>query len=220
MSDKKQALPVNMRDFTDPEGLGNQIRVKEKRARTGAEGVYHATDNTEPNTAGQVAHTRDAAIDETHLVERVTAIAGDDDKVAMDVAMSDSQGNRIDEDNPLAVYQAESPGEEVDEFDHAVDTAADDSTDHDYTVTAAKTFKDVKAKVSASGESRFELQIETAALSGIFVAVDVVFGSVSNPNAELSYNKKVDAGVIVRVVKLNQENKANDMYSKITGYEI
>ena len=218
--DKKQTLPVNLRDYNDPEGAGSQIAVFQERAGVSARGDYHATENTEPNSSAVVAHTRDAAVDKTHSVERVTSVGGDDDKKALDVAISDSQGNRIDEDNPMAVYMAESPADEVDDYQEDADVASDGSVNHDYVVSATKSLKSIEAPVRSSGSARFTLEVETAAASGVFNAVDTVFTSVADQSDVLSYKKKVATGVTVRVVKTNFENKANDLYSRITGLEI
>lgn len=220
MSDKKQALPTNGRDFTDPEGVDRQQEVFEKRAGQRIDGEYNAVDNTRPSTSSPVAHTRGATIDETSQGKRVTAVEGDDDKIAMDVAMQDSQGNHIDEENPLAVYMAESPAIEVEDFDHAVDTAKNASTNHDYTVMAPNQLKNVIVRGSSSAAAKFELQIETAVAAGTFDTVDVAFNSVANPNIELGFTQKVDTGVIVRVVKSNYDNKASDIYTRIFGLEI
>jgi len=220
MSDKKLALPVNGRDYADPDGVRRQQRVFEESADTRTQGKYDGVNNTDPSTAGLIAHDRGATVDETSQNQRPTAVSGDDNKIALDVALSDSSGNRIDENNPLATYVAESPADEVHEHDRAVDVATDGSSPHDYTVTAGKTFKSIRAKVSSSAEARFSLLIETAVASDTFTEVDVVFGTVASPNSELHYGKTVAAGVKVRVQKTNLDNQANDLYSTILGLEI
>lgn len=220
MSDKKLALPVNGRDYADPDGVRRQQRVFEESADTRTQGDYDAVTNTDPSTSGLIAHDRGATIDETSQNKRPTAVAGDDDKIALDVAIQDSQGNHIDEENPLAVYVAESPADEVHEFDRAVDVATDGIANHDYVVTAGKDLKSIEVKVSSSAEARFGLEIETAVASGTFTEVDVVFGTVASPNALLKYSKKVAAGITVRVAKQNLDNQANDLYSSIMGLEI
>lgn len=219
MSDKKLALPTNGRDYTDPDGVDRQQEVFEKRAASRQDAEYNAVTNTRPSTSSEIAHTRGATIDETSQGERVTAIAGDDDKIAKDVAISDSQGNRIDEDNPLAVYQAESPADEVDDFNVAVDVATDAESDHDYTVLGVN-FKQISAKCSCSAEAKFELKIETGVATATFDTVDVGFVSVANSNLTLHYAKKVATGVKVRVTRTNLDNQVNNVYSKIQGLEI
>lgn len=220
MSDKKQALPTNARDFTDPEGVGRQQNIFEERAAVVTDAEYDNVSNTAPASSAPIAHTRGGTIDETSQGKRVTAVEGDDDKIALDVAMQDSQGNHIDEENPLAVYMAESPAIEVEDFDHAVDTVKNASTNHDYTVTAPNQLKNLIVRGSSSAAAKFELQIETAVAAGTFDTVDVAFNSVANPNIELGFTQKVDTGIIVRVVKSNYDNKDSDIYTRIFGLEI
>lgn len=184
------------------------------------DGIYDLADNPIPSTAGVIGSSRAATIDETTMNQRVTATPGDNDKIAMDVAISDSSGNHITENNPLPVYQAESPGAEVDEYDEAVDVVKDNSANHDYTVTAAKTMKLIEMVGSASGLAKFELQVETAAASGTFNTVATRFNSVSNPQARAKYKLSVAAGVIVRVVKTNLDNRDMSIYSEIKGVEL
>lgn len=135
------------------------------------------------------------------------------------VTIANSNGDPIEESTPLAVFIAESAAEEVDEFDRAIDVAKDASSNHDYTVTAGKQFKFTEIQCSASGKARFELQIETGVATGVFDSKAVGFNSSANANLVLKYTKNVAAGVIVRVVKTNLDNQAQDLYSQIQGRE-
>lgn len=216
VSEKKAHVRIHGKDSdgTDKEALLSQ------EGHIQSNGDYDATNNKRPSSQGMIASDRDASPSETTMNKRPTAVSGDDDKVAMDVAISDSQGNRIDENNPLAVYQAESPADEVDEYDEAADIAKDASANHDYTVTALKTFKSIEFVGSSAGLAKFELQIETGVGAGTYTTVATRFNSVSNPQARGKYKKSVPAGIIVRVVKTNLDNQATDLYSEIKGLEI
>jgi hypothetical protein len=143
-----------------------------------------------------------------------------DNKLWVKSHLNDQDGNPYTEENPLPVYSAESPGAEVDEYDVAVALAKDASANHDYTVTASTSLKEVEVRCSASGRAKFELQIETAASAGTFASSDVAFNSTANPNCTLKHKTKVAEGVIVRVIKTNLDNQAQDVYSKIMGIEI
>jgi hypothetical protein len=184
------------------------------------DGIYDVSENPVPSSAGLISSSRSASIDETTMDQRITATPGDNDKIAMDVAISDSDGNKIDESNPLAVYNAESPGTEVDDYDEAVDIAKDASSNHDYTVSSSVSFKGLEVFFSGSGLMKGELQIETAPAAGTFTTVAVGFNSVSTPNSVLTYKKAVPADVIVRLVKTNLDNQAQSLYSQIKGLEI
>lgn len=134
--------------------------------------------------------------------------------------LSDFSGNEYTENNPLPTYAAESPGDEIDDFDDADAIVKNASANHDYTVSAGKDLKDIEVPCSASGKARFELLIETAAASGVFTTAAVGFNSTAKPNIELIYKKKVATGVIVRVTKTNLDNQPQSLYSQVQGLEI
>jgi hypothetical protein len=233
---------VKIQDAEDPSGAEKGVQVSEKKAHVrvhakdseGADkqvllsqeghvqsnGDYDAATNKRPSSQGLIASDRDASPSETTMNKRPTAIAGNDDKVAMDVAISDSQGNRIDENNPLAIYLAESPAEEVDDYNDADAIASGASANHDYTVTASTTFKSLEFEGSASAKAKWDLQIEDGVGAGTFTTVATRFNSTANPNISGKYKKGIAAGVIIRIVKTNLDNKAQSVYSEIKGLEI
>jgi hypothetical protein len=232
---------TKIQDGSDPSGVGKTAEVSSTKlhirshgkdsdsadqeillsqeGHTQSNGDYDATNNKRPSSQGMIASDRDASPSETTMNKRPTAIAGEADSVCLDIAMHDGDGNKYDEDNPLAVYMAESPADEVDEYEKGPDVASDAVYNHNYTVTALKTFKALEVFGAASGEARFELQIETAVAAGTFNTVAVAFNSVANPNVILKYKKAVAAGIIIRVAKTNLDNQAQDLYSQITGLE-
>lgn len=119
--------------------------------------------------------------------------------------------------NPIFVAESGAPGDERYDYDLADDIAPATPTDHDYSVTNAAKLYDVL--VSAPGRATFEIQIETAAASGIFNTVRAIFTSASAQNAVSGFTlpKVVPAGAIVRVIKTNNENGSQtlDMTSLI-----
>lgn len=235
---------TKIQDGADPGGVDKTLEVSERKAHVRVHGKdsdsadqevllsqeghvqsngdYDATTNKRPSSQGLITSDRSASPSETTMNQRPTAVASTDgdNAVALDAAIRHSDGNHIDEENPLAVYMAESPAEEVEDFDQASAVAKDASANHDYTVTALKDLKSLEVFCSASGKCRAELQIETGVAAGTFTTVAVGFNSTSNPNFTLKYSKKVAAGIIVRVVKSNRDQQAQDLYSQIKGLEI
>ena len=244
--DVDERVLVKLQDGVDPSGVDKTMEISEKKAHirnfgkdsdgndkqsllsqeghTQSNGDYDVANNKRPSSQGLIASDRDASPSESTMNQRPTAVAGDNDKIALDVAISDSSGNHFSETNPLPTYQAESPFDEIDDFDEAVDVVKASSANHDYTVSVAKTLKHLEAEASASGKARFELQVETAAASGVFDTIMVKFNSTAKPNVDFKYAKTVATGVIIRVVKKNLDGQnpasVQSLYSQIRGKEI
>ena len=193
---------------------------KNFKHRVKTKGEYDVTDNALPSSSGLIAHDRGAVIDETSQNQRPTAVDGENDKVALDVAISHTNGDDITEENPLPMYQTESPGDEVDEYDNAVDVAEDATVYHTYTVSAAKTLKAIEAEDSSTGFAILQLQVETGVGAGTYNTVMTKPNSVSNPSVEFKYVKRVATGIIVRVCKTNCDEDDTDLHSQIRGIEV
>lgn len=218
VSEKKAHVRVHGKDSdgTDREALLSQ------EGHVQSNGDYDAATNKRPSSQGLIASDRDAAPSETTMNKRPTAVVGDDDKVALDCAISDSSGNRIDKNNPLAVFISDNPGQEIQDFDQAVSVAKDGTANHDYTVAATTELRRLNVEASASGKAKFELQIEDGVAAGTFSTIGVKFNSTANPNVrfELTAPKPVATGVIIRLIKTNLDNGAQDIYSTINGVEV
>jgi len=145
-------------------------------------------------------------------------------------AVTDSvQANLFDETgaaytalNPLPVSLEESGGDEVVDYNTASAIAKNATSNHDYTVTALKTLLLEELWCSASGKMKVEVQFETAAASGVFNTRWVGFNSTSNPNIRIPSDRigKQVAGAIVRIIRTNLDNQAQDLYSTISGIEV
>jgi len=242
VQDVDERVLVKHQDGDDPGGVGKTQEISEKKAHvrnfskdsdgtdqevllsqeghTQSNGDYDAVNNKRPSSQGLIVSDRDAAPSETTMNLRPTAVVGEDDTVSQDVAMRHSNGDHIDEENPLPTYQAESPGDEIDNYKVDPAIAKGAFSNHDYTVTVAKDLKSIGVECSASGYAKFELQIETGVATGIFNAVATNFNSTAKPDCDLNYKLKVAAGIIVRVVKTNLDNQTQDLYTQIQGIEI
>lgn len=242
--DLDERVLIKIQDGDDPSGVGKTQEVSEKKAHirnfskdsdgndqeqllsqeghTQSNGDYDATTNKRPSSQGLIVSDRDASPSESTMNKRPTAVSGDSDKVALDVAISLSNGNNITEDSPLPVYVTESVGDEIVDFDEAVDIVKNSTSNHDYTVSALKELRFLNIEASASGKAKFELQVETAASSGVFTTIGVQFNSTSNPNVKFNVKRPatIATGVVVRLVKTNLDNQAQSIYSTINGVEI
>jgi len=185
------------------------------------EGVYDGSLNEDPSSTALVASERNATIDQTTLNKRPTAKAGDEDKIALDVSVSDGDGNSINLDNPLPVYISDSPEAEILDYDKAVDTAKDGGfTNHDY-VTASE-FRGLNVECNSGGLASFELQVETGVAAGTYNTIMRKHNSVAQPSVIFAnrFPQAIASGITIRVVKTNLDNQSTDMDSSINGKEV
>lgn len=204
----------------DPAGVDRVLKLSEA-GKVNSDGDYDGTTNTEPSSVGLIAHDRGASIDETSQNKRLTGVAGADNTVCLDVALRDEAGAAFTNSNPLPVIQVLSAGDNVVNYDTQASLAADATDNHDYTVTALKTLVVDEIWASASGKLKIEVRRETAAGSGIFNTVAVGFSSTANPNIRIPFENKLEvvAGAILRIIRTNKDNQAQDVYSTIVGTE-
>jgi len=206
----------------DPAGVDQIVRTSETGALT-PDGLYHVTDNSKPGNVGLIASSRDAAPADSTQTERLTSIenaAGN--KRALDVSIHDEAGEIFSDANPLPVYLANDPGAEIQNYDTAVNIAANATSNHDYLVATGQKFELYQVLAAASGKMRIEVQytLDNFATAGVPVAVR--FNSTASPDADMELAKAlVLTGnlllVKVRVIRKNLDNQAQDVYSTIVG---
>lgn len=204
----------------NPSGSDEVLRLSEVGAIT-PDGFYHATDNTKPGNIGLIAFTRAASPADSDQIKKLTAITNSSVH-ALDISLHDEAGAAYTVSNPLPVTSVDSEGTEVNDYNTGSAVAASASSNHDYTVTVATTLKLSQIWASASGKMKIEVRIETAAASGVFNTRFVGFNSTANPNIDIDINEHIAvvAGAIVRVIRTNLDNQAQDVYSTICGHEI
>lgn len=204
----------------DPAGTDRVVRTSELGALT-PDGIYDVADNTMPGNMGLIAHSRNAAPDETTQTERLTSIQSADSTVrALDMSLHDEDGEPYSNSNPLPVTISESEGTEVNDYNTAAAVAAAAVSNHDYTAVGDFIFTQFHA--TASGKCKLQVAIETAVASGVFNNRFVMFNSTSTPNMSLTLREPITvaAGVRVRLIRTNLDNQAQDLYSTITGHEV
>jgi hypothetical protein len=135
----------------------------------------------------------------------------------------DEAGVAFSAANPLPVsISADIAGDEINNYNTAAAIAGGASSNHDYTVTAAKTLLLKQIEASGSGKMKIEVQIESGVATNTFNTRFVQFNSTANPNlhVELVAPISVAAGVRVRVIRTNRDNQSQDLYSTISGFEV
>ena len=237
--DIDERVLVKLQDGESPDLPDSQVRISEKKIHTRihakdsdgtdrevllsqeghvqSNGEYDVNENKRPSSQGIVVSDRTASPSEVSMVKRPTAVDGEGESVCLDTSLHDQDGNAYDLQNPLPVVPVETVGVSVDEFNQSTAVLRNDSDNHDYVVLT--TFKNLEVECSGSGYARFELQVETGPSSTVFNPVMVKFNSTAKPNVKLKYGKTVPTGAIIRVVKTNLDNQAQNLYSQITGLE-
>jgi hypothetical protein len=118
--------------------------------------------------------------------------------------------------NPVPVtLTSDQQGNEIVDFNSSAAVAKDASVNHDYTVTAGKTFLGEEAFVSGSGKLKVELIVNGSTKY-------VGFNSTANPNIRIPLEKilKANAAEVVRFTITNRDKQAQDVYSTLSGLEV
>jgi hypothetical protein len=110
---------------------------------------------------------------------------------------------------------ADQAGDEVCDYNTSAAVATSATVNHDYTVTALKTFVGEEAWVSGSGKLKVELLVNGATK---FVG----FNSTANPNVRIPLERipQAAAGQVIRMTITNRDNQAQDVYSTLMGLEV
>ena len=206
----------------NPGGSDEVLRMSELGAVV-VDGVYDATNNSDPAQVGLVAMQANASPADSQQTLRLTAVPnGAGSRRALDIALLDEAGEPFTRTNPVPVEMVDSTGVEVVNYDTQASLAAAASDNHDYTVTALKTLEVDHVLVAASARAKYEVRQETAAGSGIFNTVAVWFTTSAQPAGIIHFERKlkVVAGAILRVIRTNTDNQAQDVYSTIVGVEV
>ena len=189
-----------------------------------SDGVYDGTNNTDPANVGLVATDRATTPADADQTQRLTAKTGttDTDVHALDISLHDEDGNAYTTSNPLPVTSVDSEGTEINDYDTASAVAAGGTSNHDYPASGGTTLKLTQIWASASAKLKIEVQVETGVGTGTYTTRFVGFNSTANPNIDITLKEPISvaAGVNVRIIRTNNDNQAQDVYSTISGHEI
>lgn len=125
--------------------------------------------------------------------------------------------------NPIYVKTVEEEiGGEVHDFNQGVAVAKDGVDNHDYSVSSGKVLLLKKVVISASGAMKAEIQVGP---SSSLSTKAVIFTSAAKLKEEVEFNPPIEiaeagGGEMVRVVRTNRDNQAQDLYSTIMGVEV
>lgn len=206
----------------DPGSVDRVQRLSEE-GHTSVSGVHNGSTNTDPANIALIGHTRNATPGDTQSTERVTTIEDSGGTVrSLDMSLHDEDGEPYSSTNPVPVSIEESEGDEICDYDTAVAVVKDATDNHDYTVTALKTFIGARIWATASGKMKIEVQLEDAPAAGTYTTFAVAFNSTSTPNINMPLDNicgKQVAGAIIRIIRTNLDNQSQDLYSTLSGIE-
>lgn len=141
-------------------------------------------------------------------------------RVAANLAVA---GADVSGTNPVPVSFSSTPiGTPVNNYNTVAAVAAGASSNHIYTITAAKTFQGKKIWGSASGLMKIEVRVSPD--GSTYSTLWVGFNSTANPNITIDMDQMVflesGAGSTIEVIRTNMDKKAMDVYSTISGTEV
>lgn len=207
----------------NPAGGEETLRLSELGAVI-PDGAYDGTNNTDPGNIGLVGMVRNASPADSQQTDRLTSkasAAGDVRALDVNVRL---EGEEITPSNPLPVTVLDdSQGDEVHDYDEAVDIAADGTANHDYSVADSDVFLVEQILCDASGRYKLELQIGDGAVSEAFTTKAVWFGKEDSSQVDVTLRRPIAVtGTVntttVRLVKTNRDDDdAQSVYSTIIG---
>ena len=209
----------------NPAGGDEVLRMSEL-GHAAVDGVRDGTNNTDPSNIGIIAHVRATTPADANQTIRLTGKNGttDTDRWALDVAISDENGNAFGSSNPLSVTVEESAGAEVHDFDEGTSIAAGATSNHDYSVANGDVFHLKRVIGSASGAGKYTLDIGDGAVSETFTTRAIMFASEAHQNVVFDFGGvplKVTGTVNTTTVRIIRENRdddtAQDMHSTVMG---
>jgi len=220
-SDKNAHVEMHGND----EANVDRVIATNEKGNIALDGDYDVANNTNPSSAGLIAHDRDATHDRTKLNQRVTATPGEGDTVNLDVSLHDENGQNYDANNPLPVTFEESEGDEKHEFTETEDVIKNTSTVHSYSVADGRTLILYRTLCSGSGKIKALLEIGDGAASEAFTTKAVTFNSTSSPQADIDFGR-VGLKVVgtadtttLRITLTNRDNQPQDIHSTFVGVE-
>lgn len=239
--------PAVNQQMVDPDGNahveihghkpGGSVDVVMELSEAGAvvpDGMYDASNNTDPGNIGLVGMLRNAVSGNTDSdqVLRITGKVGTiptghatepqtDNTRSLDVSLHDEAGNAYSRRNPLPVSMEESEGTEVHDQNTAAALAALADSTRDYLVLANTTFIVHQVVCDAAGDARYELQIGDGAPVELFTRKAVTYSSnAKRGDIDFSKGLPVVAGGTARTVRLirkNLDNKPQDVHTTLVG---
>jgi hypothetical protein len=232
MSDDRQGLPVVSEMDVDKRV---QIKICDATSPSQQAGVSSAGDlqvvisgegsvgNTDQSTVGLVAATRGATPGRERLAEYPTTTAPQAGITCLDIALHDNSGNSFSSSNPLPVsIVSEGLGQIFHRYGTtASDIASGSSGSIEFSPGTSAGVDDIFSicRLSISSSSAYKVVFEKQTGASTWEAICVRFGSVSNPNVEVKFDKelKLLVNMKVRAYITNTDKGSKGFYFDAEG---
>ena len=196
---------VDVSNSTNVGVVATDLDIRDLSAAQDNVAISDGTDQLEINADGSI----NSVVTATDLDIRDLNAATD----SVQANLFDEAGVAYSASNPLPVAVAsDQEGDEICDYNTTAAVAASATTNHDYTVTAGKTFIGEEAYISAGGYFKADLLING---STVFTG----FGSPANPQVRFPLEKicKANAAEVIRITIENCDDDPQDVYSTLLG---
>ncbi len=141
-------------------------------------------------------------------------------RVAANLAVG---GANVSGTNPVPVSIVSAlVGTSVNNYNTSAALAAGGTNNHIYGITSGKTFNGKKIWASASGALKIEVRVSPD--GSTYSTLWVGFNSTANPNISIDLDELVfiesGVGSTIEIIRTNEDKKAMDVYSTISGTEV
>lgn len=145
-----------------------------------------------------------------------------DQNTGLPVRLHDEDFIPYSSNNPLPVSIEESEGDEIHDYDAAVNVLkAGGSAEHIYTVSVGKLMNFEQVLFAGAGRLKVDVQVETGVASDVYETIATGMSATSKLMGDIAFKRayNVAAGVRIKVIKTNLDNQDFDIYSTIVGVE-
>ena len=141
-------------------------------------------------------------------------------RVAANLAVA---GANVSGSNPVPVSIVSAlVGTSINDYNTSASLAAGGTSNHIYTISSGKVFNGKKIWASASGALKIEVRISPD--GSAYTTKWVGFNSTATPNITIDLDELVflesGVGSTIEIIRTNEDKKAMDVYSTISGTEV
>jgi hypothetical protein len=238
--DADSKVQIKIMDYADPTGTNKQAAVSDGNVHvyghgknpsggeeivllselgaTAVDGIYDATNNTNPSNIGVIAHARGATPGNADQTKRLTSVTSGT-ATSLDVSLHDHAGAAYGPSNPLYVNVTNgATGAEVFTYHEFADVAANGTASWSLSATSGNVLSLQKLLISGSGAFKAVVAIGTTLSETTRM---VLFNSTAQPvqQYEFALPQSVAATESIKITVTNRDKSTQSIYATIEGVE-